>query len=72
MPLPTASPSVNIGMCMACRFITCFVTVFAVVIAITKDLGDVDGDRKFGISTFATRLGVRRIAFLGMGLCNQS
>lgn len=27
-------------------FITIFVTVFALVIAITKDLSDVEGDRK--------------------------
>lgn len=53
-------------------FITAFVTVFATVIAITKDLADVEGDRQFNISTFATRLGVRRIALLGSGLllCN--
>ncbi|KAL5720534.1 homogentisate solanesyltransferase [Ranunculus cassubicifolius] len=49
-------------------FITTFVTVFALVIAITKDLPDVEGDRKFQISTFATKLGVRNIAFLGSGL----
>ncbi|KAK4776156.1 hypothetical protein SAY87_024117 [Trapa incisa] len=49
-------------------FITIFVTLFALVIAITKDLPDVEGDRKFQISTFATRLGVRKIAFLGSGL----
>lgn len=49
-------------------FITIFVTVFALVIAITKDLSDVEGDRKFKISTLATSLGVRNIAFLGSGL----
>ncbi|KAJ6839585.1 putative homogentisate phytyltransferase 2, chloroplastic [Iris pallida] len=49
-------------------FITAFVTVFALVIAITKDLPDVEGDRKFQISTLATKLGVRNIAFLGSGL----
>ncbi|KAK3446888.1 homogentisate solanesyltransferase, chloroplastic [Eucalyptus grandis] len=49
-------------------FITSFVTLFALVIAITKDLPDVEGDRKFQISTFATKLGVRNIAFLGSGL----
>lgn len=47
-------------------FITVFVTVFAVVIALTKDLADVEGDRKYNIKTFATRIGVRGIAFLGM------
>ncbi|KAI3935963.1 hypothetical protein MKX01_021914 [Papaver californicum] len=49
-------------------FITTFVTVFALVIAITKDLPDVEGDSKFQISTFATKLGVRNIALLGSGL----
>ncbi|MCD9644737.1 hypothetical protein HAX54_033159 [Datura stramonium] len=49
-------------------FITAFVTLFALVIAITKDLPDVEGDRKFQISTLATKLGVRNIAFLGSGL----
>ncbi|KAG6509303.1 hypothetical protein ZIOFF_034696 [Zingiber officinale] len=49
-------------------FITIFVTVFALVIAITKDLPDVEGDRKFQISTLATKLGVRNITFLGSGL----
>ncbi|GLJ04912.1 hypothetical protein SUGI_0006260 [Cryptomeria japonica] len=49
-------------------FITVFVTLFAMVIAITKDLPDVEGDRKFQISTLATNLGVRNITFLGSGL----
>uniref|UniRef100_A0A7N1A644 Homogentisate solanesyltransferase n=1 Tax=Kalanchoe fedtschenkoi TaxID=63787 RepID=A0A7N1A644_KALFE len=49
-------------------FITTFVTIFALVIAITKDLPDVEGDRKFQISTLATKLGVRNIACLGSGL----
>ncbi|KAH9674125.1 homogentisate solanesyltransferase [Citrus sinensis] len=49
-------------------FITAFVTLFALVIAVTKDLPDVEGDRKFKISTLATKLGVRNIAFLGSGL----
>lgn len=52
----------------AISFITTFVTLFAVVIAITKDLPDVEGDRQYGIETLATRLGVRKIAFLGSGL----
>ena len=35
------------GMCSApVAFITSFVTLFALVIAITKDLPDVEGDRK--------------------------
>lgn len=34
----------------------------------TKDLADVEGDRAFGVSTFATRLGVENVATLGTGL----
>ncbi|KAK9664645.1 hypothetical protein RND81_14G058100 [Saponaria officinalis] len=49
-------------------FITTFVTLFALVIAITKDLPDVEGDRKYQISTLATKLGVKKIALLGTGL----
>lgn len=49
-------------------FITCFVTLFACAIAITKDLPDIEGDKKYGIRTFATDMGVRRIAALGSGL----
>lgn len=43
-------------------FIARFMTAFASVIAVTKDLPDVDGDRAYNISTFATRVGVSRIA----------
>ncbi len=52
-----------------CRFITCFVTVFATVIALTKDLADIEGDRQYNIETFATRLGPNRLAMLGARLC---
>lgn len=52
----------------AIGFITTFVTLFAVVIAITKDLPDVDGDRANGIETFATKLGVRNSSLLSVGL----
>eukprot|EP00271_Cylindrocystis_brebissonii_P015698 TRINITY_DN38673_c0_g1_i1.p1 TRINITY_DN38673_c0_g1~~TRINITY_DN38673_c0_g1_i1.p1 ORF type:complete len:409 (+),score=56.38 TRINITY_DN38673_c0_g1_i1:178-1404(+) len=52
----------------AILFITSFVTVFATVIAITKDLSDVEGDRKYQIKTFATQVGVRAVACLGAGL----
>lgn len=49
----------------SCRFITCFVTMFATVIAITKDLPDVEGDLANNITTFATRLGVKNVSLLG-------
>jgi len=43
-------------------FLARFMTVYGVVIAATKDLPDVEGDRKGGIETFATRLGTGRVA----------
>ncbi|KAL7530694.1 hypothetical protein ACHAWF_003476 [Thalassiosira exigua] len=43
-------------------FVARFMTVFATVIAVTKDLPDIEGDRKYGISTFASKVGVKRIA----------
>jgi hypothetical protein len=39
--------------------------MFATVIAITKDLPDVEGDRANQINTFATRLGVKNVSLLG-------
>ena len=42
-----------------------FVTVFATVIALTKDLADIQGDRQHGIQTFATLLGAQRLTILG-------
>ena len=52
----------------AVAFITAFVTCFASAIAITKDLPDIEGDKKYGINTFATAMGVRKIALLGTGI----
>ncbi|GAQ84991.1 Putative homogentisate prenyltransferase [Klebsormidium nitens] len=49
-------------------FITAFVTLFATVIAITKDLADIEGDRQQGITTFSTQLGTRAVAWLGIAL----
>ena len=49
-------------------FITTFSTIFATVIAITKDLPDVDGDKKYDIKTFATTFGVERVSWMGIGL----
>ncbi|CAG9463732.1 unnamed protein product [Pedinophyceae sp. YPF-701] len=46
----------------AIMFITTFVTVFATVIAITKDLPDIEGDRKHKIETFTTKYGAKAIS----------
>ena len=43
-------------------FIARFMTVFASVIAITKDLPDVEGDKQANIKTFAIKIGVDKIA----------
>jgi len=43
-------------------FITCFCSVYALVIAVTKDLPDVQGDLENKIDTFATRFGVGTVA----------
>lgn len=43
-------------------FISSFMTVFATVIAVTKDLPDVEGDRKYNIDTLAAKFGVMPIA----------
>ncbi|CAM9264444.1 unnamed protein product [Pylaiella littoralis] len=40
-------------------FLSRFMVVFAGVIAVTKDLPDVKGDRKYNISTFASKRGVK-------------
>ncbi|MDB9528827.1 homogentisate phytyltransferase [Oscillatoria sp. CS-180] len=38
-----------------------FVLVFSIVIAIFKDIPDIEGDRRFNISTFTVRLGQARV-----------
>lgn len=43
-------------------FLARFMTVYAAVIAVTKDLVDIEGDRKGGIDTFASRLGPAKVA----------
>jgi len=43
-------------------FIARFMTAFATVIAVTKDLPDLEGDKAYKIDTLATRFGVKRIA----------
>mmetsp|Transcript_14235 Transcript_14235/g.44919 ORF Transcript_14235/g.44919 Transcript_14235/m.44919 type:complete len:374 (-) Transcript_14235:337-1458(-) len=43
-------------------FMARFMTVFAAVIAVTKDLPDVAGDAKFKVKTLATRFGPNKVA----------
>merc|ERR1712127_1072924 len=49
-------------------FIARFMTAFATVIAVTKDLPDTEGDMKYNIDTLATKFGVEKIA-TGATLC---
>jgi homogentisate solanesyltransferase len=49
-------------------FISSFMTVFATVIAITKDLPDVEGDKKYDIETFASKYGVKAVARISSAL----
>jgi homogentisate phytyltransferase/homogentisate geranylgeranyltransferase len=39
-------------------FAICFMTVYGIVIALFKDLPDVDGDSKQNVRTLSVRLGV--------------
>jgi len=43
-------------------FLARFMTLYACAIAVTKDLGDVEGDRLGGIDTFASRYGVKAVS----------
>lgn len=42
-------------------FATAFMTFFSVVIALFKDIPDIDGDKKFGIHSFSVRLGQKPV-----------
>nr|AUY61993.1 homogentisate phytyltransferase [Cymbidium sinense] len=42
-------------------FATAFMTFFSVVIALFKDIPDIDGDKKFGIYSFSVRLGQKPV-----------
>merc|ERR1719454_1913756 len=46
----------------AVSFLARFMTVYAAVIAVTKDLCDIEGDRRGGIDTFASRFGPSAVA----------
>jgi homogentisate phytyltransferase/homogentisate geranylgeranyltransferase len=44
-------------------FITGFMCFFSIVIALSKDIPDVEGDRVFGIRSFSVRMGKKRVSF---------
>ncbi|MEO0986759.1 MAG: homogentisate phytyltransferase [Cyanobacteria bacterium J06639_14] len=41
--------------------LTAFIIIFSIVIAIFKDIPDIEGDRRFNITTFSVRLGQERV-----------
>ncbi|KAH9534078.1 hypothetical protein CY35_18G087600 [Sphagnum magellanicum] len=45
-------------------FITGFMCFFSIVIALAKDIPDVEGDKVFGIHSFSVRLGQKRVFWL--------
>ncbi|KAK1315854.1 hypothetical protein QJS10_CPA05g02375 [Acorus calamus] len=45
-------------------FATAFMSFFSVVIALFKDIPDIDGDRIFGIKSFSVRLGQKRVFWI--------
>ncbi|KAF8392878.1 hypothetical protein HHK36_021117 [Tetracentron sinense] len=45
-------------------FATAFMSFFSVVIALFKDIPDIDGDRIFGIQSFSVRLGQKRVFWI--------
>jgi len=49
-------------------FIARFMTVFASVIAVTKDLPDTEGDAALNIPTLALKVGVKRVANVAVGV----
>jgi homogentisate solanesyltransferase len=49
-------------------FIARFMTIFASIIAITKDLPDIEGDKANQIETFVTKFGIAKIAKGATGL----
>ncbi|GJQ15703.1 hypothetical protein GpartN1_g7494.t1 [Galdieria partita] len=49
-------------------FTACFMTVYACVIALAKDLPDVQGDKQYRVETFAAKLGIETVVKLVIAL----
>ncbi|PON92366.1 Prenyltransferase [Trema orientale] len=49
-------------------FATAFMSFFSVVIALFKDIPDIDGDRIYGIRSFTVRLGQKRVFWICISL----
>ncbi|EEE66159.1 hypothetical protein OsJ_22228 [Oryza sativa Japonica Group] len=53
-------------------FATAFMTFFSVVIALFKDIPDIEGDRIFGIKSFSVRLGQKKVFWICVGLLEMA
>ncbi|KAK4782693.1 hypothetical protein SAY86_007067 [Trapa natans] len=53
-------------------FATAFMSFFSVVIALFKDIPDMDGDKVFGIRTFTVRLGQKRVFWTCISLLQMA
>ncbi|XP_057497933.1 homogentisate phytyltransferase 1, chloroplastic-like [Actinidia eriantha] len=53
-------------------FATAFMSFFSVVIALFKDIPDIDGDKIFGIRSFTVRLGQQRVFWICISLLEMA
>ncbi|KAK9931701.1 hypothetical protein M0R45_018968 [Rubus argutus] len=53
-------------------FATAFMSFFSVVIALFKDIPDIDGDKIFGIRSFTVRLGQKRVFWICIWLLQMA
>ncbi|KAJ1260198.1 hypothetical protein BS78_10G214100 [Paspalum vaginatum] len=53
-------------------FATGFMMFFSVVIALFKDIPDIEGDRIFGIRSFSVRLGQKKVFWICVGLLEMA
>ncbi|WOK92677.1 putative homogentisate phytyltransferase 1, chloroplastic [Canna indica] len=53
-------------------FATAFMSFFSVVIALFKDIPDIEGDCIFGIQSYSVRLGQRRVFWICVGLLEMA
>ncbi|KAB1204242.1 Homogentisate phytyltransferase 1, chloroplastic [Morella rubra] len=53
-------------------FATAFMSFFSVVIALFKDIPDIDGDKTYGIRSFSVRLGQKRVFWICISLLEMA
>lgn len=53
-------------------FATAFMSFFSVVIALFKDIPDIEGDKIFGIKSFSVRLGQKRVFWICIALLQMA